>query len=220
MGNNKLIDSARFERALTATANKIRARVATSDLIEWDESTGFASTLNSINFGDDALDAHVENTATTLVSNATALRDYALYGSSKYTRVELPLATSIGARAFQSCTGLVEVSVPQVTTLGNASFYGCSSLAKLDLPKVTSIDSSCFFRTTALVTLIIRTSKVASLGSAAFGSTNSTGGAIYKGTGYIYVPSSLVDSYKSATNWSAYADQIRAIEDYPEITGG
>lgn len=35
-----------------------------------------------------------------------------------------------------------------------------------------------------------------------------------------YVPTSLVETYKSATNWSAYAEQIRAIEDYPEITGG
>lgn len=35
-----------------------------------------------------------------------------------------------------------------------------------------------------------------------------------------YVPTSLVETYKSATNWSTYAEQIRAIEDYPEITGG
>lgn len=35
-----------------------------------------------------------------------------------------------------------------------------------------------------------------------------------------YVSTSLVETYKSATNWSTYAEQIRAIEDYPEITGG
>ena len=33
-------------------------------------------------------------------------------------------------------------------------------------------------------------------------------------TGYIYVPRALVDSYKSATNWSTYASQFRALEDY------
>jgi hypothetical protein len=43
---------------------------------------------------------------------------------------------------------------------------------------------------------------------------------IANGEGYIYVPASMVDSYKSASNWSTYAAQIRAIEDYPEITGG
>ena len=39
------------------------------------------------------------------------------------------------------------------------------------------------------------------------------------GAGYIYVPATLVDTYKAATNWSTYANKIRAIEDYPEITG-
>ena len=34
---------------------------------------------------------------------------------------------------------------------------------------------------------------------------------IEDGTGYIYVPSNLVDSYKSANGWSTYANQIRAI---------
>jgi hypothetical protein len=43
---------------------------------------------------------------------------------------------------------------------------------------------------------------------------------IKSGTGYIYVPATLIDSYKSATNWSTYAAQFRAIEDYPEICGG
>jgi hypothetical protein len=33
----------------------------------------------------------------------------------------------------------------------------------------------------------------------------------------VYVPSALVDSYKSETNWSAMADQIFAIEDHPDI---
>ena len=36
----------------------------------------------------------------------------------------------------------------------------------------------------------------------------------------IYVPRALVNEYKNATNWTVYADYIRAIEDYPDITGG
>lgn len=30
----------------------------------------------------------------------------------------------------------------------------------------------------------------------------------------------ILVSYKTATNWSTYAVQFRAIADYPEITGG
>ena len=37
---------------------------------------------------------------------------------------------------------------------------------------------------------------------------------IANGKGYIYVPRAMVDTLKSATNWSTYATQIRALEDY------
>lgn len=37
---------------------------------------------------------------------------------------------------------------------------------------------------------------------------------ISSGTGYIYVPRALVDSYKVEKNWSTYASQFRALEDY------
>lgn len=73
-----------------------------------------------------------------------------------------------------------------------------------------------FYECQVLETVIIRTSEICVLDSyMAF-----TGTPIESGTGYIYVPSALVDSYKAATNWTTYADQIRAIEDYPDICGG
>lgn len=39
------------------------------------------------------------------------------------------------------------------------------------------------------------------------------------GTGRIYVPAALVDSYKTATNWSAFANSILAIEDNLDVVG-
>jgi hypothetical protein len=43
---------------------------------------------------------------------------------------------------------------------------------------------------------------------------------IHEGTGFIYVPRALIDSYKADTYWATYSSQFRAIEDYPEICGG
>ena len=37
---------------------------------------------------------------------------------------------------------------------------------------------------------------------------------IESGTGYIYVPKALIEDYKVTTNWSVYASQFRALEDY------
>lgn len=101
--------------------------------------------------------------------------------------------TNVGAYAFHKCTSLVEVDLPNVSTIADNGFNNCS----------------------ALVTLIVRSTAVCALKTNVFLST-----PIANGTGYIYVPRALVDSYKAATNWSVYASQIRAIEDYPDICGG
>ena len=39
---------------------------------------------------------------------------------------------------------------------------------------------------------------------------------IIRGTGYIYVQDNLVEQYKSATNWSTYADQIKPLSELPQ----
>ena len=91
------------------------------------------------------------------------------------------------------------------------AFYNCSDkLKELDFPLVTSIAGNAFALCKSLTTVILRKNSVCELtGTGAFTDT-----PIGKGTGYIYVPSALVDSYKTATNWSTYADQFRALESY------
>ena len=106
---------------------------------------------------------------------------------------------------------ITELSDSIVTTIGMNAFRGCSELTKADFagPVSTVVDWS-FYECTALRTFILRSSAVCSLGDAsAFTNT-----PIAKGTGYIYVPRALVDTYKAATNWSTYAAQFRALEDY------
>jgi hypothetical protein len=80
----------------------------------------------------------------------------------------------------------------------------------VDFPLVTAIMATVFTSCSKLTTIILRSEKIAYLGST--NALNVT--PVASGTGYIYVPSSLVDSYKSASNWSTYANQFRALEDY------
>ena len=151
------------------------------------------------------------------------------------TGVNLPLATSIGANAFQNAVALESIYLPATVTLsGSANFSRCTSLKTAILPAVTDFGASTFQNCplekldfTALTTLngnnlgpskcaalILRGESVVPL-TKAFANTN-----VAAGTNYVYVPKALVDSYKAATNWSSYASNIRAIEDYPEICGG
>lgn len=128
---------------------------------------------------------------------------------------KFPVLTSM-ASSFNSCTAMKEFYAPMLQTIGNQAFYFCSGMVTFDLPSLTSIGTHGFNNCSRMTALILRSETVCTL-------THTNGlinTPIANGTGYIYVPSALVDSYKSATNWSTYANQIRAIEDYPEITGG
>lgn len=186
--------------------------------------------------GGNALDAIIDGTAKEIKSNVKTIPRYALYQFESMEALELlevsvipqrlaqyctalkkinmPLATTAEDYAFGHCAALTEVNIPKVETLGSA-FYSCTALAKLDLPNVTTITANAFQMCAALVAVIIRTNSVCSLGS-----TNIfTSTPIKSGSGYIYVPSALVSSYKSDSKWSTFAAKIRAIEDYPEICG-
>ena len=148
--------------------------------------------------------------------NLTSLGAYSFYGCSNLTAINLPAATSAGGYAFAECRSLTTVNLPALTSIGAAVFDGCKKLTTLDAPAATSISSVAFRDCSNLTTVILRSKTLCTLPY----NTAFTATAIASGTGYIYVPKALVDSYKAASNWSAYADQIRAIEDYPEITGG
>lgn len=134
----------------------------------------------------------------------------AFYPCSGLTSVSFPLATSIGDLAFESCRKLTSISFPKAESIGGEAFAVCDKLASADFPLLTSIDNSAFAFNSKFKTLILRLDGICSLSStSAFTVT-----PIESGTGYIYVPRSLVDSYKTATNWTVYASQFRALEDY------
>ena len=148
---------------------------------------------------------------------ATSIDSNAFQDCSSLTTVDFPVATSIGSNSFYSCNSLTTVDFPVATSIGSNAFRGCSSLTTVDFPVATSIGSYAFRDCSSLTTLILRNPDVV----CTLSNTNAfTSTPIASGTGYIYVPSALVDSYKAETNWSTFADQIRAIEDYPDITGG
>jgi len=123
----------------------------------------------------------------------------------------------VGDFAFYNCSSLDTINFPNATSIGQYAFRSCSNLYTVDFPVITSIGNYAFNSCSNLTTLILRNTETVAL----LNNANSLGSTpIASGTGYIYVPRALVDSYKAATNWSTYANKIRAIEDYPEITGG
>lgn len=142
---------------------------------------------------------------------------YSFYNNTALKAIDFPKLTSAPGNCFRQCTSATSVNLPVCTTLNSYAFQKCTALEKLDFPKVNWLGAQVFNGCSALTTLIFRVNSVCTMSNAnnLFAST-----PIASGTGYIYVPSALVDSYKAASNWSTYASKIRAIEDYPEICGG
>ena len=186
-----------------------------------------------------AEDALIARTVTTYSNDrVTTVGANAFHNCTMLTTVSLPKVTSVGNSSFNNCTDLTSLYLPLVKTINIQSFYLCKSLETIELPSLTAVTTQSLRLCSKLVkvdlgaatniaalafggcslmeTLIIRTSTRCSLANTSAISDTK----IAAGTGYVYVPRSLVDSYKSATNWSTYAAQFRAIEDYPEITGG
>ena len=157
--------------------------------------------------------------------NVTTIGKQAFYFCSALTSVSFPQLTSIEDNAFKSCSALTSVSFPLVTSIGNYAFSSCSALTSVDLPNAISIGSSAFESCYSLTKLIIRTtSQTCTLSSTSafsscyhiLGTTNATYNPEGLKDGYIYVPDELVESYKTATNWSEYASQIKPLSEYVE----
>ena len=126
------------------------------------------------------------------------------------TEIADNVATSIGISAFSSCSKLTTAVFQAATSIGNQAFSSCSKLTTAVFQAATSIAGEAFGNCSKLTALILCSETMVTLSS----TSALNGTPIKSGTGYIYVPRALVDSYKAESNWSTFAAQFRALEDY------
>lgn len=244
MSYDMAVNSKELKQAIQSTADSIRAKAAEDGKqLFWSDTDGFASSIGSLEFSKGEIDITEDGTydvsgkATVNVS-ADKLNDMLSESLTSYRNESLRKIAEYG---FYKCSNLVDIYTPTVvdicgyglaqtgiteyTANGSLRLYNnamrrCENLIKVDMKRPVEFGSYALADCANLEALIMRkglteTNKMPKL---VFNSLMST--KIENGTGYIYVPSEYVEDFKSATNWSIYADQIRAIEDYPEITGG
>lgn len=131
----------------------------------------------------------------------------------KMTYVNLPVCTSLQNYAFNTCSILTDVSVPALQILNNSAFSNCYSLATISLPAATTISAGVFVKCYNLKSLYLMGSSLCALkNSNAFTSTPIGGYSTSAGTyGSIYVPASMLASYKAATNWTYFSNRMVGI---------
>lgn len=182
----------------------------------------------------DLIDGRLTGTTwTSIDSDVTKVIDHACNGLKSLGTVNLPKCTNIGLYSFGNCSTLHTLNAPLCTNVSAYAFQNCYELLNLNLPKVGSIFMNCFQNNYALQTadfavaisiapnsfascsslraLILRKSNAICnlVNISAFTNT-----PIADGTGYVYVPRALTATYQTATNWSNFSTQFRALEDY------
>jgi hypothetical protein len=220
MSVDKLVDSTQLDADLTSVANAIRTKGGTSAALAF--PAGFVSAIGDIpsGGGTDYLAELCNGTLTTYESDDVVKIVTGIFrGYTALTSIKIKNCENLGSYALGG-TRIANIVLPKFTGQLNQGqcFNGCSMLTAADLGASTTsgvrIPGGFFAAASALKTIVLRYSSLISLGATnAFNLTpfasNGTGGTLY-------VPSSLISSYQSATNWSTilgYANnQILPIE--------
>ena len=180
-------------------------------------------------------------TSITIPNSVTSISEFAFEGCSGLSSIVVESGNVI-YDSREDCNAIIETAtntlvagckntvIPNtVTSIGISAFEGCTSLTSITIPNsVTSISEFAFDRCTGLTSIIIP-ANVTVIGWAAFAGCEALSAVyiyatavpeideyVFKDNAYgrkIYVLSSLVDSYKNAKKWIAYADAIEAIPD-------
>ena len=118
--------------------------------------------------------------------------------------VYFPDCSYMSPKHMQNLVSIVSASFPALEFVPYCGFRNCYALPSIDLPACSSIFSYAFVNCSSLKEITLRRRFVCYLeNSNAFSNT-----PIGLGSGSIYVPSSLVSSYKSASEWSYFSSQI------------
>lgn len=134
----------------------------------------------------------------------TSMQTYA-FAYSGIKIKEIPYGATTNSYAFGYCDNITEITINSTGTLSSYCFQYCSNLAKVVFGEnLSTIATYAFRNCTSLTTVICHKKTPPTLTSNAFYNCSALA--------EIRVPASALETYKSASNWSNYADIMVGIE--------
>lgn len=148
----------------------------------------------------------IGNSSITIPKEVTTLENGVFWNCKNLTQVtfESPCnITTLSIDLFNACTSLQSIVIPEgITTVNRDCFSGCTSLQSIEFPStVTTFNGRVAFNSPLLQSITIKATTPPQIDSDTLPGRNYT----------IYVPTSSVSAYQSATGWSSVASRIQAI---------
>lgn len=151
----------------------------------------------------------------TIPDSVTSIGDYAFKSCSGLTRIDIPSGvSSYSVGMFKDCRGMTSHTIPwQITYIPFDCFYYCTSLKEIViLENVTRIGRNSFYGCSGLTSITVNSTVPPTLEKTNPQGISYSSVITFDNTSCpIYVPSGSVNTYKTAENWSKYADRIQAI---------
>lgn len=132
------------------------------------------------------------DTSYTVPSGITKIGDWAFYGNSTLTSIEMPSVTDIGSQAFFTCRNLYEADLSGAVAIGELAFYRCDNMVNVTLPSVQTVGAEAFRNCTNLQL------------AAFYNDSVQIGEGAFDGADYL----SIVGNYGSNANMYAAANGI------------
>lgn len=152
------------------------------------------------------------NTDIILHEGITTINAQGFHKTGTKGDVNLPNLVTLSNGAYSSSKISRVMNLGAVSTIGKYAFQNCDNLEYVNIPAtVTKIDNYAFSDNATPMTMICRAAVPPTLVTTFTSSTITA----------IYVPDASLEAYKTATNWSSYADRIHPlseIEGSPYIT--
>jgi hypothetical protein len=196
----------------------------------------YSSNYNPITDTVDFIDEHIPITSA-IFPRCKTIASFAFANCYQLSQISFPECTTIGYGAFQNCH-IKEAIFPKCVNLGSApfNFYGseespletavfpalsvlsddifthCRNLKTVTLKDCVYINQTAFYECLSLESLYMLGSSMTIM-SANNAYVDPLSQTKIPTTGYIYVPASLIDSYKTGFIWSKYSSRFEGLTD-------
>ena len=147
---------------------------------------------------------------TTIPNSVTTIGNRAFYSCSALTSITIPNSvTSIGDWAFSSCSALTSITIPNsVTSIGDRAFYDCSNIEIISIgTNVENIGSYAFQNIDNCASIYSFAAVPPTLGKYTFGYGYSSV------ADQLVVNTNSIEAYENDNSWNKIADRIIAIGD-------